>query len=222
MKQFYLKYKHAIPLVIYALIYITWFLALEKRNISNYTIIHMKIDDYIPFCEFFIIPYFLWFAYVSAVVLYLFFTDKRDYHKVCLFLFTGMTIFLIVSTFFPNGQHLRPVFFPRDNVLTQLVRFLYRADTPTNVFPSIHVYNSIGAHIAIAKSSRLNNRKGIQLGSFILSLSIILSTVFLKQHSMFDVITACIMAVIIYAVVYVIDYTSIASTAYHKRQNLES
>ncbi len=222
MKQFYTKYKHAVPLIIYVLIYITWFIALEKRNISNYTIIHMKIDDYIPFCELFAIPYFLWFAYVSVVVLYLFFTDKREYHKVCLFLFTGMTIFLIVSTVFPNGQHLRPSAFPRDNALTHLVRFLYRADTATNVCPSIHVYNSIGAHIAISKSGRLNNRKGIQIGSFILSLSIILSTVFLKQHSMFDVITACIMAIIIYTVVYVIDYTFISSTAYRQSQNVES
>ncbi len=219
MRQFCTKYKHAVPLIVYAFIYITWFLALEKRNISNYTLIHMRIDDYIPFCELFAIPYFLWFAYVSSIVLYLFFTDKREYYRVCLFLFTGMTIFLIVSTVFPNGQHLRPASFPRNNALTHLVGFLYRIDTATNVCPSIHVYNSIGAHIAVAKASRLNNRKGIQTVSFILSLSIILSTVFLKQHSVFDVITACIMAIIVYTVVYVIDYTSISSTAYQQRQS---
>ena len=70
LKIFYLKYKHAVPLIIYAIIYMTWFAWLEKNITGHYRIIHMAADDYIPFCEVFVIPYFLWFAYVSAVVLY--------------------------------------------------------------------------------------------------------------------------------------------------------
>ncbi len=32
LKIFYLKYKHAVPLIIYAIIYMTWFAWLEKNN----------------------------------------------------------------------------------------------------------------------------------------------------------------------------------------------
>ena len=51
LKIFYLKYKHAVPLIIYAIIYMTWFAWLEKNITGHYRIIHMAADDYIPFCE---------------------------------------------------------------------------------------------------------------------------------------------------------------------------
>lgn len=222
MRNFWFKYKHAVPLILYAAFYITWFMDLERRVTSNYTVIHMKVDNYIPFCEVFIIPYLLWFAYVAAVVVYLFFADKKDYYRLCIFLFTGMTIFLIVSSLFPNGQHLRPAVFPRDNIFTQMIGTLYKTDTATNIVPSIHAYNAIGAHIAIAKCQKLRGKKLIQTGSFILSLSIILSTVFIKQHSAFDVITACLMAIVLYTLVYAIDYSMQGSKGYQRRHNTES
>ena len=118
MKKFYEKYKHAIPLMIYAVIYCTWFAYLEKTVIHPATIIHVGIDDLIPFWEVFVIPYFLWFAYVSIVVMYCFFKNKQEYYKTCVFLFTGMTVFLIISTLWPNGHHLRPAVMPRENIFT--------------------------------------------------------------------------------------------------------
>ncbi len=202
--DFYNKYKHGIPLLVYAVIYLTWFFWLEQ-NVRHYQVIHMAIDDYIPFCEVFVIPYFLWFAYVSCVVAYLFFKNKRDYYRTCLFLFTGMTIFLIVSTVWPNGHHLRLETMPRDNIFTAMIAGLWQTDTATNLWPSIHVYNSLGAHFAVMRCRQLSQKKGILIGSGILSFSIIASTVLIKQHSMFDVITAFILAGIMYIVVYVYD-----------------
>ena len=160
------------------------------------------MDDYIPFCEVFIVPYLLWFLYVAVTVMYFFFKDKDDYFKCCTFLFTGMTVFLLVSTLWPNGHNLRPFILPRDNIFTKLVACIYRADTPTNLWPSIHVYNSLGCHFAIAKSRHFAQHKGIRFGSLALCVSIILSTMFTKQHSVFDVMTALIMASIMYLIVY--------------------
>lgn len=197
-----MNYRHAIPLLIYAVIYLVWFAYLEKTVTKNYTVIHMGIDDYIPFCEVFVIPYFLWFAYVAVVVVYFLFKDKEDYYKTCVFLATGMTIFLIISTLWPNGHHLRPFVMPRDNIFTRMVAGLYKTDTATNLWPSIHVYNSLGAHFAIVKSKHFENRKGIKIASFILASSIILATMFLKQHSVFDVLTAFALAAVMYIVVY--------------------
>ncbi len=202
---FYEKYKHAMPAIIYMTIYLIWFLYLEQTVTKGYQVIHMAIDDHIPFCELFVVPYFLWFAYVAATTLFFFFKDKTDYYKTCTFLFTGMTIFLIISTLWPNGHHLRPYIMPRDNIFTQWVSALYRTDTSTNLWPSIHVYNSLGAHFAIIKSKAFENNKFIRFGSLLLSSSIILSTVLIKQHSMFDVLTAFIMAAIMYTLIYHYD-----------------
>lgn len=201
-RLYYHKYRHALPLLLYGIVYMQWFSHLESTVTSHYRLIHLTPDDRIPFCEVFVIPYLLWFAYVAVVVLYFFFKDKDDYFRTCTFLFTGMTVFLIVSTLWPNGHDLRPLVMPRDNVFTRLVVMLYRADTPTNLWPSIHVYNSLGCHMAVMKSARLEKKKGIRMGSLLLCVSIILSTMFIKQHSVFDVATAFILAAVMYGVVY--------------------
>ena len=74
-----------------------------------------------------------------------------------------------------------------------------------NLWPSIHVYNSLGAHFAIIRSKEFENKRGLRLCSLLLCCSIIMSTVFLKQHSMFDVLTAFAMAAVMYLVVYRYD-----------------
>ena len=167
--------------------------------------IHVALDDYIPFCELFVIPYLLWFAYVALVVMWLFFKDKDDYYRTCIFLFTGMTVFLLVSTLFPNGHHLRPAVMPRDNIFTRMVSYLYHTDTPTNLWPSIHVYNALGAHFAIIRNRQLAAKRRICIGSLILCISIILSTMLIKQHSAFDVMTGLVMAAAMYGVTYKYD-----------------
>lgn len=203
----FLKNNKHFFLLLYAAIYIPWFIYVEQKvNIhTDYHIIHMVIDDYIPFCEFFVIPYYLWFVYIALGIIYIAFHDGRTCWKMGVFLITGMTLFLIISTVYPNGHHLRPDTFARDNFCVDLVQRLYASDTPTNLFPSIHVYNSIGIHLALVHCDKLmtNPRtKWVKPVSFVLMISIILSTVFLKQHSVFDVLTALILAAVMYSVCY--------------------
>ena len=195
------KYKHA-WLLLYAFIYLPWFCYLEKTVTRNFHVMHASLDDLIPFNEYFIVPYLLWFLYVGAAIFYFLITSKEDYYKLCIFLFSGMTISLIICTFFRNGTDLRPVIDPDKNIFTALVAYIYRTDTCTNVFPSIHVYNSIGVHIAVARSERLRGHRLIRLGSGLLMISICMATVFLKQHSVIDLIGAVILAYVIYGIVY--------------------
>ena len=195
------KYKHA-WLLLYAFIYLPWFCYLEKTVTRNFHVMHASLDDLIPFNEYFIVPYLLWFLYVGAAIFYFLITSKEDYYKLCIFLFSGMTISLIICTFFRNGTDLRPVINPDKNIFTALVAYIYRTDTCTNVFPSIHVYNSIGVHIAVARSERLRGHRLIRLGSGLLMISICMATVFLKQHSVIDLIGAVILAYVIYGIVY--------------------
>lgn len=212
------KYKHGIPLALYGVVYLLWFILLEQRKTTDYMVVHMNIDDYIPFCEVFVVPYLLWFVYVPAVLLYLFFRNREDYWKNVVFLCTGMTVFLIISTFIPNIHHLRLRQFPRENVFTWIIGLLWKTDTPTNLFPSIHVFNSLGAHFAVISNEKLSANKWIRRGSLLLCVSIILSTMLIKQHSMFDVLTAFIMSAVMYAVVYSYDMVTVWKYRYHYQQ----
>lgn len=201
MKQFLKKYGHA-WILSYVFVYLSWFSYLERTVTKEYSIIHSDLDDLIPFCEYFIIPYILWFFYVAVSVVYFFFTSKQDYYRLCGFLFTGMTLSLLICTVFPNGTNFRPHIDPDANIFAWIVSKLYQIDTCTNVFPSIHVYNSIAVHMAVSHSERLRSHHLVQAGSFLLMVSICLSTVFLKQHSVIDVAGACFMAALIYPLVY--------------------
>ena len=99
MKKFfnYLKHNTHFFLLLYALIYIPWFTYLEKKvNInSNFHVIHVALDDHIPFCEFFVIPYYLWFVYMAIGILFIAFTDGKLCWRMGIFLITGMTVFLL-------------------------------------------------------------------------------------------------------------------------------
>ena len=201
MKSLLKKYSH-IWTVLYIFIYLPWFSYLEKKVTTNFNEIHCKTDDMIPFCDVFIIPYLLWFLYVAFTLIYLFFYSRNEYYRACAFLFSGMTIFLIISTVYPNGLYLRETIDYNDSIFSDMVKALHSADTSTNVFPSIHVYNSIGCCIALLKSEGLKNKKWINILSSVLAFLIILSTMFLKQHSVIDVIGAFFMAAIIYLIVY--------------------
>lgn len=199
------KYQHA-WILSYAFIYLPWFFYLEKTVTNNYYVLHTRLDDLIPFNEYFIIPYLLWFAYVAGAVFYFFFTNKQDYYRLCTYLFTGMTISLLICTFFPNGTDLRTAVDPDKNICSWLVSVLHSADTSTNIFPSIHVFNSIGVHIAVIKSESFRKKPMIRFGSFVLMISICMATVVLKQHSIVDVAGSCLMAYVLYPAVYGSEY----------------
>ena len=200
------KYSHAL-LLIYFLLYMPYFTFLNEftPTRTHVTFIYSRLDDFIPFSELFVIPYFLWFLYIAAGYIFLFFASREEFTRMCIFLYAGMTIALIIYTVFPNGQQLRVDYsqLGRDNILIDSIRSLQGLDTPYNVFPSIHCLNSIGMHIAIAKSSHLNkHRKLVVLSSFILVVLIIMSTVFLKQHSILDVFGAFALSVPLYLLAY--------------------
>ena len=166
------NYKHGL-LLLYFPFYLAAFSYLEKRVPDQLHIIDCAIDRYIPFIE---------------VLMY--------------FGMIGMTIFIIVSYVYPNGLELRPDTFTRDNIFIQLTRKIYSMDTPTNVLPSIHVFNSMAVYFAVKNSPYLKEKKVIRGAAFFMTTSIILSTMFLKQHSVVDVLTALILSYVSYDIIY--------------------
>ena len=106
-------------------------------------------------------------------------------------------MFIIISALFPTKQDLRPIMMG-GNVFADMVANLYWTDTPTNIFPSLHVYNTICVCAGL-EESRINPYI-IRLVR-ILSILIILSTMFLKQHSIVDVIGAFMMFEVVYSLI---------------------
>ena len=61
-RKYYEKYKH-LWILLYFFVYMAWFNYVEKTVTTHFHVIHVPIDDYIPFCEYFVIPYLLWFPF---------------------------------------------------------------------------------------------------------------------------------------------------------------
>ncbi|NLZ83100.1 MAG: phosphatase PAP2 family protein [Clostridiales bacterium] len=203
MKTIIEKYKHG-WVFSYFIIYMIWFTYLEKTITTKFTPVYSKLDDLIPFAEIFIVPYLLWFLYIFVTVIYFFLTSKTDFYKYCAYLFIGMTICLAIFTIWPNGHYLRVNLnsLGRSNIFIDMLAKIYHIDTATNVFPSIHVFNSIGAFIAIIKNEKLNKIRWVRWSALILTVSISMSTVFLKQHSILDVFGGVALGLIMYVLIY--------------------
>ena len=110
---------------------------------------------------------------------------------------------MFICMIYPNGLTLRPDNIP-DNIFGKLVAVLYATDTTTNVFPSIHVYNSIAVHTALSKCKALKEHKYIVNASLILCILICMSTIFLKQHSVYDVIGGIVLMAFMYFMLYIL------------------
>ena len=86
--------------------------------------------------------------------------DNKEFIRFALSLIIGMSVSMFICMIYPNGLTLRPDNIP-DNIFGKLVAVLYATDTTTNVFPSIHVYNSIAVHTALSKCKALKEHKYI-------------------------------------------------------------
>lgn len=203
MKAFLYKYRHAAALL-YFPFYILWFELLGHRGEINWHMIESPLDAYIPFLEGFIIPYYLWFAFVPGVMIFFFFKSKEAFVRCAIFLFTGMTISLITFTAYPTAVDFRPVLseLGRSNLCISLTEFMYSIDPGTNVLPSIHCFNSLGLMVAVFEEECTKKHLWLRIISVILGISISLSTVLVKQHSIIDIFYALLMLAVLYCIVY--------------------
>ncbi|HBM74024.1 MAG TPA: phosphatidic acid phosphatase [Clostridiaceae bacterium] len=194
------KHKHMYLLFLF-LIQIIWFFYDEKVVRVPKYIMFSNLDTYIPFVKEFVVMYVFWYFYMVIAFIYLGITSPPDFCKLFIFIFAGMTIAHIVYLVFPNGQNLRP-YISGNDIFSKTIKYIYSIDTPTNVSPSVHVINSIGIFIVMAKSQRLKKNTAIKILLFMCTLSITMSTLFIKQHSIVDVFYSIIVSALLYILIY--------------------
>lgn len=164
-------------------------------------IMHSKLDDYIPFIRYFVVPYVMWYFYLAWAFIFLGFHSKDEFVLFVKFIIMGALVSYVIYFIFPNGQDLRAPIEGSD-IFATIINSIRNSDPPTNVCPSLHVYNSIGINIAVVMSSAFKNKKGVKIFAAIMTVAISCSTVFIKQHSILDVFAAIIMASALYMLIY--------------------
>ena len=189
-----------LPMAIYMVVYMPVFFWVESiQPAGGFHIIHTAIDDMIPVVEAFIVPYVLWLPYLVAGMIAIAIKSRKISRKTSYMLMTGMSLFIVVSLVYPNALELRAAIPGRENIFIDWISYLHAIDTPTDVLPSLHVYNAIvvagGLHLAFPE------KKVLLAASDLLTLLIILSTVFIKQHSIIDVIAGIVLFIPVFIII---------------------
>ena len=184
----------------FAVFFYTNFNLLEHKYYEGYQglhIIYTELDSVIPLWSAFIIPYYAWFAFIVFTFTFLIVWDKEGsyYHRFTRCFFFGQTFYLALSLVFPNGHLLQTKEIldqvnNSTNIFDRMLAALWRADTSTNIFPSMHVYDSVAAAIILMRIKEVRRHVAASVFVVVLAVSIVLSTMILKQHSALDVIAA--------------------------------
>jgi membrane-associated phospholipid phosphatase len=192
------QFSHLKLLLGWLVYFVLYFLTENLIPIEKCHIIHSSLDDVIPFCEWFLIPYVLWYALIVFSLGYFALYNIDSFKKLQTFIIITQAVAMIIYILYPNYQNLRPTEFPRENFLTDIVSLLYTVDTNTGVFPSLHCAYSIGIASVWLKEKNVSWIFKVFIVVFV--ISICLSTMFIKQHSALDffgAIPVCILAEIL-------------------------
>lgn len=160
--------------------------------------VHCWLDDVIPFCEWFLIPYVGWYLLIVGSLLYFLLYHVDSFKKLQTYIIITQAVAVVIYILLPSRQDLRPELFPRDNFLTRCTAFIYSVDTNTGVCPSLHVAYSLGiASVWLKEKAACRMWKACVVVAVVL---ICLSTLFLKQHSAVDAFAAlpvCLLAEVV-------------------------
>ena len=150
--------------------------------------IHCALDDIIPFCEYFVVPYVGWYLLIVGSLIYFALYNPDSFKNMSKFIIVTQIVAMAIYIIFPNRQDLRPEVFARDNIFTDIVGLLYRFDTSTNVCPSLHVAYSVG--IASTWIREKDVSKWIRAFLVFFCFLVCISVAFVKQHSVVDIFAA--------------------------------
>lgn len=195
MKHFLNEHRYYY-LLLYVPFFLLWFFLIEQINTpeKGYWVSYLPLDDKIPFVPIFALIYCLWYPFLIAPNVYLLIKEPSAFKRFMWFFMTGISLCLLICTVFPNGQDLRPASFASDSFCTRLMQILYQADTNTNVLPSMHVVGSIAVFYGAIHSKKLRKPLAM-IPILVMTILISLSTVFVKQHSVLDIIWGVIVSV---------------------------
>jgi len=171
-------------LIIILLIWIFSYFAINQfvSNTDYFYDYSIFLDDFIPLIPFFVGIYIS--SYILMFVIPLLFENRKAYF------YAFVTLIALTAPFFIflPGIMIRPEILGKD-IFSWALNIIYSLDNPHNLFPSSHISISV-------LNALIMNNKWVYLWAFL----IILSTLFVKQHYILDVLGGILVAIISFLV----------------------
>ena len=107
---------------------VCYFLTEQLIPASECHVIHCAIDDIIPFNEYFLLFYCLWYVLIVISLLYFFLYDISSFRHLQIFIMVTQAAAMAFYIVYPSIQIGRPEIMPHDNFLCELMTFIYAID----------------------------------------------------------------------------------------------
>ena len=202
--NFYSEIKYAIvPFFIFALVLMVSYFGNQSIydifNLSGSDYPKIPLDDEIPLIPWFVYFYYLTFPLGLLTFFCLAYKNKKELYDIFL---TLCISFAISGIIYLVGQteFVKPDFTPV-TFTDKLVVWTWGSVNPINCFPSQHCFMAFAVLIACFNGKKMN--KFYRLFASCCAIMIILSTVFIRQHYLLDIIASFDIMLSVFAIVYV-------------------
>ena len=180
--------------------FILYFLTENLIPLEKCAPVHIRLDDIVPFCEYFIIPYTFWYVLIVISLGWFALYNIDSFRRLSVYIMITQAVAMIIYILWPNRQDLRPEVFPRENFFTWIIGLIYSFDTSTGVCPSLHVAYSLGIASVWLKTKDVSRlwKAFVTVAVFFICISV----AFVKQHSVADIFAAIPVCILAEAIVY--------------------
>lgn len=182
------QYRHLLLLLGWVVYFCLYFITENLIPPEKCYPVWCKLDDFIPFNEFFVLFYVGWYVLIVLSLGYFLLYSVESFKGLQTYIMITQALAMVCYIAFPTRQDLRPAEFPRENILTWIMGIIYQFDTNTGVCPSLHVAYSLG--IASAWLKEKSAAWYVKLIVTVFVLGVCLSVAFTKQHSVVDIFAA--------------------------------
>ena len=158
--------------------------------------IETSLDDMIPVVYPTVVIYFG--CYIFWIINYiLIYRRSREYaYRFFVADFLSRIVCLVFFLCYPTTL-VRPTV-EGEGIFYEAIRFLYKIDAPTNLFPSIHCLVSWFCFIGIISDIKIP--KWYKVMSFLIAVAVFVSTLTTRQHVIVDVVGGVVLAQICYLI----------------------
>jgi membrane-associated phospholipid phosphatase len=197
--DFYLRYeKFLLPVFIGLLLsisfyYLDWHNELLWKSGVQFHVLSTGLDLLIPFVPGFVWIYLLYYIFCFTPILVV--TNMDTFRRIALGYFLEGMISFAIFLFYPTKM-IRPEIIG-NSISDKLLTIVYHTDPGFNVFPSMHVANSLFVALIFY---RYNKKIGLVFWAIALLISA--SIFIVKQHYLVDFIGGAVEAVGVYLIVF--------------------
>ncbi|MDD2504650.1 MAG: phosphatase PAP2 family protein [Bacilli bacterium] len=135
----------------------------------------------------------IWYPFELTSLFYLYKKDFNTYFKSISALIISLVIMHLIFIIYPTMVD-RPVVDSFNSLTSLIVYITFKSDTPVNCFPSGHCIICFIMIFSFLKTKNMKlETKSIFIG---INILIVLSTLFVKQHVLYDVFGALVLSFI--------------------------